>query len=426
METRPVVAVALAVLFVTAGCQAPAEGGGVDGATDAPATAAPTTQAPTQQTTQQPTEPTDSPETGTESTDGPAEVTQFVRVEDELLFRVTPIYQRVGRLLAVDEYDRPATTVYVENASEAGNVSSGSTSGFTALVGISPRPSGGDDGGVKAGAVTRGTTVTLYDYENATARWKENVLAHEFVHVYQSQLPVRDAVDALDRRRNRPFLKSVMVEGSAEYVQERYAVRYQNETIDQTRISAAWKNASAYERLRIAPYTYGSRYFAMRLDGPSGVTDVYEHPPRTAEQVVHGYDPGEEPPEALTVHANASDGGFEDTGAGTRGELFVRLALSTELDWERAADASTGWGMDRLVYFTGEGGRDAYAWVLRWDSASEATEFTDAFEDYDDANDERFRVESVTDETVVVYAGADAFVENASASGNSSSVTITA
>lgn len=421
MDTRPVLVVALAVLFVTAGCQAPAQQGEATPESETPATtSASTTEAPTQS-------PTTTPEQTAESADdGPAELTQFVRVEDELPFRVTPIYERVGRMLDVGEYDHPATTVYVKNASEAGNVSSGSTSGFTKLVGIEPQPRDDGDGGVQAGAVTRGTTVTLYDYENATTEWKENVLAHEFVHVYQSQLPVRDAVQDLDRRRNRPFLTSVMVEGSAEYVQERYGIEYQNETLNQTHISEGWKDAPAYARLRIAPYEYGSRYLAVRLDDSSGVTDVYENPPRTAEQVVHGYDVGEEPAKSLTVDANTSESAFDSTGTGTRGELFVRLALSTALEWERSAEASTGWGMDRLVYLTGEDGADAYAWVLRWDNATDATEFCDAFADYDEANDQQFRVESVTEETVVVYAGAGDFVENASAAGNSSSVTVTA
>lgn len=412
MDTRPVLAVALAVLFVTAGCQAPTQ----QGEAVAP-------EEPTQTTGQ--TAPGETTEEATASDDAP-EVTEFVRVDDELPFRVTPIYERVGRMLDVEEADRPSTTVRIEEPPETGTLGTASTSGFTELVGIEPIPADGEGGGVTVGAIARGTQVTLYDHANVTAEWQENVLAHEFVHVYQTQLPTREHVTDLDLRRNRDFLAGVMTEGSAEYVQERYGIRYQNSSLNQTNLSPEWKNASAYVRMRIAPYEYGSRYFALRVDDASGVTDVYEQPPRTAEQVLHGYDPGEEEAKNLTVDLDAADSEFTEMRGTTKGELFVRLALSTELDWERAADASAGWGMDRLLHVSGDRGANTYAWVLRWDDATEATEFRDAFAAYNAQNDAAFRTESVTDETLVVYIGDESFVENASAVGNSSDVTVRA
>lgn len=72
------------------------------------------------------------------------------------------------------------------------------------------------------------------------------------------------------------------------------------------------------------------------------------------------------------------------------------------------------------------GSQAGYAWTLRWDDASEADEFQSAFGEYADRSDERFRTERVGDETVVVFAGADDFVGNATATGNSSSVTVAA
>ena len=406
MDTRPVLVVALAVLFVAAGCQAPVQ----QGATDAPAERTPTT--------------TDQPSTEPTTTDDAGEETELVSVRDELPFRVTPIYERVGRLLDVEAADRPSTSVRVEEPPEGGTLGAASTSGFTNLVGIEPLPSAGAGGGVSVGAIAQGTQVTLYDHPNATAEWQENVLAHEFVHVYQTQLPTREGVDELDFRRNRPFLLSVLTEGSAEYVQERYGIRYQNRSVDQTALTGEWKNASAYVRWRLAPYEYGSRYFALRVDDASGVTDVYENPPRTAEQVLHGYGPDEERAKTLTASLNASGSEFSQMRGATKGELFVRLALSTELGWERAADASTGWGMDRLLSISGENGLNTYAWVIRWDDAAEAAEFQEAFADYDARTDVSFRTESVTDETVVVLTGEASFVQNASVAGNSSNVTV--
>ncbi|MFC3476356.1 DUF2268 domain-containing protein [Halobacterium litoreum] len=413
MDRRRVLGVAVAVLFVTAGCQAPTNTATGDAATDAP-----TTERATEATTQTNT-------TGTN--DGPAESTEFVTVTDDLPYDVAPIYRRTGRLLGLDQPSWPHTVVAVKEPPEGGSIGQASTSGFTNLVGIEPLPSAGEDGGVVTGAVTRGTDVTLFDHPNASAAFQQRILAHEFVHVFQTELPVRAAVDELDLRRNRAFLKGAMTEGSAEYVQERYGIEYQNVTLNQTAIPERWTNASAYVRYRIAPYEYGSRYFAMRLDDASGVVDVYENPPRTTEQLLHGYAPDGERAKELTVEANASESEFDVLGGGrTKGELFARLALSSELEFERAADAAAGWGMDRLVYFRDDSGNDAYAWVLRWDDASEATEFGDAFADYDAGNEEQFRLASVSDETVVVFAGADSFVENAAAAGNTSDVTVRA
>lgn len=410
MNARPVLAVAVAVLFVAAGCQAPA----------APATT------DTAETTTTENAQTTATTTTTETTTTTTEDAGYVTVEgDSLPYEVEPIYRRVGRMLGVPQEDWPETTVRVRDPPEGGALGSATTYGFTNLVGIEPLPSEGEDGGVTTGAVTRGLTVTLFDHPEADRSFQRNVLAHEFVHVLQTQVQPRTEVGRLDTRRDRQFLVGAMVEGSAEYVQERYGIRYQSYSLDQTEIPPRWKNASAYVRMRIAPYEYGSRYFAMRVEDASGVPSVYQNPPVTAEQVLHGIPPSGEGAKPLTVAGNGSGSQLETRGESTKGELFVRLALSTELDWERAAEAGAGWGMDRLLEFRGEGDR-GFAWVLRWDTASEATEFESAFADYNQRNNETFRLQSVTDETVVVYAGADYFVENATATGTTGNVTVRA
>jgi hypothetical protein len=409
METRSVVAVALAVLFVTAGCQAPAAPqASTDTPTESTATDTPTT-----------TEPTTTQTTTTTETN-------LVEVSDPLPYNVSRIYHRVGGLMDVPQYQRPPTQVEVKAPPEGGSRGTASTSGFVEVIGIEPLPSEGEDGGVITGAITRGTSVTLYDHPNASDRRQEYVLAHEFVHVLQSQMDVRQGIIRLDFERNRLFLSSVLVEGSAEYVQERYSMRYQNASIDQTAISDRWKNASAYVRWRIAPYEYGSRYFAMRVDNASQVQSIYRNPPRTTEQVVHGYGPAEEPAKDISIDVQAESDDVSLRGRTTKGELFTRIALSSELDWQRAADAAEGWGMDRLLTFQVADGKRGYAWVLRWDDAGEAQEFDQAFEAYADQRETAFDAERVGDETVVVFAGYEDFVATASASGNSSSVTVTA
>jgi len=397
METRPVVAVALAVLFVTAGCQAPVQ----QGATAAPENATATTDGTTQ---------------------AAPEETELVRVTDELPFRVTPIYERVGRMLGVPEAERPTTVVGVEEPPQGDVLGAASTSGFTNLVGIEPLPSAGEGGGVSVGAVARGTLVTLFDHPNASVAWKENVLAHEFVHVYQTRLPTREGVDDLDRRRNHRFLKSVVTEDPRST--SRSATPSATRTRRGTRRPSPPGGRTPGVR-PLAPRALRVRLAVLRTPTPERqrVTDVYEDPPGQPNRWPTGAPRG---------------GTGEGAVGGPRGH--GQRVLSDACDDEgrtvrqaRALDGTRlgargrrlrGWGMDRLLHVSGDHGANTYAWVLRWDDASEAAAFREAFADYDASNGVAFRTEAVTDETVVVYAGDEAFVENASATGNSSDVTV--
>lgn len=416
MERRRVLAtLAVVALLVAAGCQSP---GGPQTTDDG----APTTTATTDPATTQATDDS----TTTESTTGADDSSDgLVRVDDNFGFDVPPIYHRVGRMLEVPREDRPEVQVRTEEPPDDGGAVISQPQGFVGIVGITPQSPVGGDESVGTAAVARGTLVTVYSDGELNATLTESTLAHEFAHVYQFTVhDPRSAVKSLGPNRNNARLTEVVVEGSAEYVQEVYEIRHQDRDVDQTEFSDAWKSAPAFQRWTVASYEYGSRYLALRIDDPANVTEVYQNPPRSTEQVIHGYAPDEEPVADLTVTADTS-GPFAWSNAATKGELFARIALSTELDWERAAAAAEGWGADRLLTFL-DGDREGYAWTLRWDDASEADEFRDAFADYDDRNGEQFRLEAVSDETVVVFAGADAFVENATATGNSSSVTVTA
>ncbi|MXR21038.1 hypothetical protein [Halobacterium bonnevillei] len=414
MERRRVLAtLAVVALLVVAGCQSP-------GAPQSPDGGAPTATATSDPATTRAT----ADSTTTESTTATANSSDgLVRVDDDFGFDVPPIYHRVGRMLEVPRADRPEVQVRTEDPPDDGGSVVARPQGFVGLVGIVPQNPVGGDESVGTAAVARGTLVTVYSDGDLNATLTESTLAHEFAHVYQfTAHDPRSVVKSLGPNRNNARLTEVVVEGSAEYVQEEYEIRHQDRDVDQSEFAAAWKRAPAFQRWTVASYVYGSRYVELRIDDPANVTDVYQNPPRSTEQVIHGFTPDEEPVADLTVTADTT-GPFAWSNAATKGELFARIALSTELDWERAAAAAEGWGADRLLTFS-DGDRAGYAWALRWDDASEADEFRDAFADYDDRNDERFRLEAVGDETVVVFAGADAFVENATATGNSSSVTV--
>ncbi|MFB6269182.1 MAG: hypothetical protein ABEH83_04505 [Halobacterium sp.] len=403
---RRLLALALAALLLTAGCQAPTSPDASAVATDASAA-----------TTADSTDATDENESQ-----------GYVTTSAAFEVDVERIYVRVGRLLDAPRDLWPRVTIERAEPPEGGGPVTSESTGFTELMGIvASSDSGGEgegDDGVQTGAVARGTTVTVYNHEELGPRGTENLLAHEYVHVFQTLHDVQTPLVELGRGRNLRLLYGVVVEGAAEWIQEEYAIEYQDVTVDQTTFSDRWRNASAYVRWTLAPYEYGSRYYELRVDDPAAVSDVYDRPPRSTEQVIHGYAPSEEPVADLRVGVRDDDS-FELVERSTKGELFARIALSTELGFERAAAAADGWGADRLLRFT-DGSASGYAWVLRWDDASEATEFQDAFADYTANRSVPFDTAHVSDETVVVFAGADAFVENASATGTDGDVTVRA
>jgi len=102
----------------------------------------------------------------------------------------------------------------------------------------------------------------------------------------------------------------------------------------------------------------------------------------------------------------------------------VRTALAANLSVERASRAAAGWGNDSLVTFRRpDGGASSYAWVLRWDTASDADEFAAALGDSLSArgtalDDGGWQVAGVhaalhrpAARTTVLVAGTDGFVD---------------
>jgi hypothetical protein len=124
----------------------------------------------------------------------------------------------------------------------------------------------------------------------------------------------------------------------------------------------------------------------------------------------------------LSVRSTSSyDDPWDVAERDSRGELFVRIMLRTQLEAQRAADAATGWGNDRVLLYERGYEENAFVWTLRWDDAANATEFEEAFEDYlndrglyDDGSwgvdGNEFRLESIDDRTIAVVAGPTDFV----------------
>jgi len=259
------------------------------------------------------------------------------------------------------------------------------------------------------------------------------LLAHEYVHIIQhsrnengqlfdSNTSGWDQIPPFGTERS--LLDSSLSEGSATYVADQYQRAYGDTLPQGTRYRRAYEQReTAGGRYFMAPYWFGYRYVADRLENNSTLASIYDQPPRTTEALIHQYDPGTEQPVPLSVSVTTNRWRSDDRGR--VGELGTRIALSAHLNRSRAAVGADGWGNDVLVPFERNSSR-SYVWITRWDDASNASEFrtalTAAF-NKDATTTETgwrdgevvFRIQQDHDtETVVVVAGSPKFARNTS------------
>ncbi|UPV99830.1 hypothetical protein M0R88_15085 [Halorussus gelatinilyticus] len=311
---------------------------------------------------------------------------------------------------------------------------------------------GGSDRGVSVAAYAPSARSVIVNERVATAadeRALERTLAHEFVHTVQfrqrafARLQRALDVDGTPTRDTYLTYASV-VEGAAAFVGDAYDRRY---------LAGDWASITTTERYRSAPprvkysiarYYFGSRYLSHRFDSPRNLSAVYDAPPRTTEQILHNDTDRSETPRSLALSVEPGENRTRGR-SDTYGELFTRIAVGTELNRTRAADAAAGWGTDRLVRVTDEDGTRSYVWATRWDSPSEADEFEMALTTYLDARANEsanrsaadspttwrdgeltFRTVRTSEESVVLLAGTESFVRSASVSGTNESVSVAA
>lgn len=271
-------------------------------------------------------------------------------------------------------------------------------------------------------------SVTVAYTNEATDEQVEHVLAHEFAHVVQRRTGFRDTVirqfdDDYSQTTDGQLARESVIEGSAEYVATEYNREYVQDGRMNDTVPWKWESASLSASYFWAPYRYGARYADRRLDSPSQLDELRQSPPRTTEQVLHGYLPDDEPPAQLQVRSNDSDSNWGLTVRDTVGELTVRLVLATELDVSAAVRGSTGWGNDEVLTYH-SGSSSGFVWVTRWDDAANASTFEETFKQYlsrrateSDGGwhdgDDHFRVVRSSEDTVVVFAGPESFVRNA-------------
>lgn len=366
---------ALTVVVVIAGC------GGFLGADGGASESAPV------ETTAEPSTAVTATERSSDGTpaDPPTEVEPLaesydIDVDDGVGANASLVFARVALLVDAPQTP-PPDRVIVRPRSEMPTFTT-SFSKESRALGIRVAP-GRDTTAVAAAFVPDRDRVlfsrtTLGD-RNTTAR----VLAHEFVHTHQYATGAFERVEdgvrgdgdpLVDLTTDRRQVYLAVVEGSASWIESRYWERYVADGRDPAvRDRRAFRNATIGRRVALARYVYGHQYVDEQLDDPGNVEQLYADPPRTTEQLLHGLEPGSEPPANLSVRDREPER-WLPRGSDRKGELFTRLALSTELNRSAAAAAADGWGADTFQRYSTPNG-DVAVWVHRWDSEREADEF---------------------------------------------------
>ncbi|WP_440988643.1 hypothetical protein [Haloarchaeobius baliensis] len=379
--SRRLGALACVLLVVLAGCGAQE--------VSRPETAA-TTAAPA--TTSEPT--------AVETTDAPTEDADVgIRYRGgDLSFAAAPVFDRVESLLAVSA--DPPTQVSIENESTWFGTNTTDrrrptgTGRFGALVGVETEASHDDLRGTPNGATSPFGGVSIYPGDGSSDAL-EVVLAHEFVHVVQFQ---RNQVSAVrrnvgDTSTDARWTARSIVEGVAVWTETRYVESYGLDApTGGERTTTLYTEATPGTPFRHgqAAYLFGYEYVRNESSGLDRVDGLYERPPTTSEQVLHGLDPGSEPSAELYVRTIAEGNTWRGSASDTLGEAYTRVVLENGVAVPEAVDAAAGWGNDRLVTYRERPTANAsFVWVTRWDTAADATEFRDAMNATFDADGDR-------------------------------------
>jgi hypothetical protein len=295
----------------------------------------------------------------------------------------------------------------------------------------------------KNGYVTGLGSIVLFVGENASTVEELLLVAHELTHYVQLQTGRQqrliEAVGGAATTDQRYAVRAV-IEGGAVVTTNAYLDAYADTSVTNSEMYTGLQSAlpdghiAAYENSK---YVTGDAYMDSRSDTPSDLAAVYDSPPTTSEQLLHRLPPDAEPPTPLSVTVETGEP-WVTSGADRMGEAFVRTALEGAVGPERAAAAAAGWGNDTVRFLrpTDGAGETAFVWTLRFDDATNQSEFQTAYRGSLDQRgtriDDRWTLDdnvsagmyAPTDRTSVVVFGPQSLVETVSASGGSGEVTV--
>lgn len=174
------------------------------------------------------------------------------------------------------------------------------------------------------------------------------------------------------------------------------------------------------------PYTTGQLWVGSLAGGDpvrpdfTSVDQAWADPPGTTEQVMK---PGAWSPPEPAVPVEVPDlaaelgEGWEDVDTTPIGQASIEIFLAYHgAARDEARAAAAGWGGDRVAIASGPDDAFAVAWILAWDTPTDATQFADA---YRGVLDTLAFPASVTElpsgESVVVHASNEALLDRVEA-----------
>lgn len=224
--------------------------------------------------------------------------------------------------------------------------------------------------------------------------------AHEYVHALQDQtydledgLGYNDEVCLEDSERCAAL--SALIEGDATLVEEQWWQSYSTQQDYEDLLAAidsysdeVFSTGPAYiQHDFLFPYEQGLEFVRslFRKGGWAAVDAAYLDPPTTTEQILHPELYGKDPPIPVEVPdvVEALGEDWRELETGVLGEWFTRLVLDEEIPGWDAGTGAAGWGGDAYRAYANEAGdRTALVLLTRWDTARDAFEFVEAFQDY--------------------------------------------
>lgn len=287
-------------------------------------------------------------------------------------------------------------------------------------------PDADPGGGVVAFVSSFSTDVTINAdrfpavRNGTTGRSVEGLLVHEFTHVIQFQTPAfagNRPVGFATTDDRRAW--NAVAEGGGEFVADHYVEADRAREVGRT-----WNDprTPAIYRLSRWPYYRGMVYLHDRLEAPADLWSAYEEPPRTTAAILRGERRGSAPPNR-TVDVDVP--GHEEVADDRLGAWFAEVALSRNVDPERAREVAEGWRWDRLVDLdpSNGSGTQRHVWVTEWRDADAADAFETAMTDYLDDRWQRadgiwrgieaasVDLERPDDRSVALAVGPSAFLE---------------
>ncbi len=252
------------------------------------------------------------------------------------------------------------------------------------------------------GAATVGKNDIYVIYENFDP-WDmpsaEATFVHEFTHIWEPQLMEPNSFD-MDKAH------AGLVEGDASFMGDYYKDHYNaNPQLSTLKVNGVpvflldapnnvYPMPDTLNNINWFPYTQGKTYIQTLYanGGFQTLNKAYqpEYTPSTTEQILHTdkYFANESNQPVTAPKPTNKDWTPIQINRGTTseryGEYFIQIMLGNWLkdnNSQQAINAAAGWAGDNFTYYEKGASDFLFSWNIKWDTATDATEFFKAFQD---------------------------------------------